>query len=497
MSENILFEKIQRRLLNDLLDDIPKSFKDAVMKCGIEYELESEILNILDKYNIISTSSEGFETVSVPSPQDKNAVRRNVKNNVEGIVLKETGYYNEVMKGNAVSEASSPFWNNILSSVAMAKSVSLQEAANETMEKIVEFRDSFKLYSSKKNKKISEFVGLTNYPWIYLFASGKKTKKYFDLDLACIIFDLISSNLYKDYVTYTPNMFDRGFYGSNPYETRELETARYDIYLDLARTFTSVNEGDVVNIELKRAKSWDVTDKDIISYIFTHSLADPQTRDGYMYYEGSFLDLMKFVYPKECDYDKYYEFIANRLRKIFETEIFINTKSQGVIKYELFHDFQIDTVGKKYWVYLGKNFLYALLNKQINAVVRRPLLIEEMENNTAKHLYPTLRSDRNGDLYFNERKIHEYTYIQLCLLVSVRGSKVEQKKEYARAFTELKEKGLLIEDFNCIKGQNFLVRWKDFSEEERADFKIVKASTYNSDVGSLLESRDDNGPATD
>lgn len=254
---------------------------------------------------------------------------------------------------------------------------------------------------------------------------------------------------------------------------------------------------NIKKISIEATKPWDNQDIDLFSYLCKKSSLQTINNKDVLFIEGNLFELCSVLFPGcEGSYGaKQYQLAQNRLENLFNTTISA-VFSDGIVEQKhLFDSLEIDTKKEDheqfnnsvcFRITFGRAVTEDIFAHRISTIIKPQY--DELENPVSKMLYVQLKKDRLIDLYSRERKKNQngkitvidkpvgrdYSLINLILTFHVKEARKPARiARYKEALTEMKEKGILVQDFR-VSGDNFYVEWLPLSAEESLDIKMLR-----------------------
>lgn len=264
--------------------------------------------------------------------------------------------------------------------------------------------------------------------------------------------------------------------------------------------FPNVSNIEKISIEAK--KPWDDLDMALFSYLCTKSSLKTIKGEDVLLMEGNLLELCSILFPgNEGTYSsKHYQLAQNRLENLYNTNISAVFSNGTVGQKHLFDSLNVNSKreerergeGVVFRLTFGRAVTEDIFAHRISTIIKPQY--DELENPISKMLYVQLKKDRLIDLYSMERRRNQagkrtginepvgrdYSLIYFMLTFRVKEARKPARiARYEEALTEMKEKGILVQDFR-VSGDNFYVEWLPLSAEESLNIKMIrKKEQYN------------------
>lgn len=473
-----IYEGFLRQLTKSVEDDLPEQLKKHIE--GFEdFDLELEIQEYLQE-NAIEVTDTNYSVIRKIDSQSYDALKKRKKYTMEKLAAADEKDYQQVKQGKFVSEVKSPFSKAHLHMMKRDKSsVSPEEEIHEKIQAYYEKALAKESFAFKTG--LEHFVGISDHPYFDLYEAypqlSKEGIKYLKLDLEETIVRLLLQQKYKSFVSYTPEILGKGFFGS---KAPKKKGAAKDDEEFLRNSSFALKENVLSSSEKALAKDvslfvkfdhvLDEKDMEIIDFIYSDALRVARNEPGRVHYKGNFQDICRILWPEKKVYaGKNYDIVRERLKNVFNTSVeSSNKKVYHSIKF--FYDADIE--GTCFFVDLGKRFFSQALTNRIQPVLNP--VRDSLDNDAAKVIYARLKADRIEQLLVQHGNTTIYYVEELNMMYHLEG---RTKKEKIRIFTEaiesMRDKGVLVSALNVIN-DCFEVTWTEFSPEENADIRQIK-----------------------
>ena len=480
-------EGILNQFKHAMVESIPKDLQE---KCeSLKIDVVKSVSDIVDASLAKSARIDSvfYEQSHIPDADDAKKVQKKRKYNLDKLTEILTAEHKTVIEGGTVTNAGSPYNSSALLVLETTRKCSKAEAITSVAETIDEYiLKASKLHPLKTG--VEMFVGLTEYPYFSLLMENDRSraKKIAQSDLGEYVFRLSYESKFKDFAYYSPDSTTKAFYSEA--SKSKVEDAEYALVSNnhLKETFFP-DEPNIAKVSIEAQKSWDVKDMELFSYLCTKCVSQRFGAGEVLTVEGNLNEICKVLFPTSTSPStRTYQNAKKRLENMISTRLVANSEDgktivqnvfeKSVVTYKDAKDESANRGGKDsalYRIEFGRNITADILSHRLSTVIRSRL--EELENPVSRFLYVQMKKDRTVDLFLmNEKKLHEYTLISLMLIFKIKENRKKARIErYAQALQEMKEKNLLIKDFQEVNG-TFEVEWIPLSNDEREDIKILR-----------------------
>lgn len=307
--------------------------------------------------------------------------------------------------------------------------------------------------------------------------------KLLKIDLEEYIFRLSFSKKYAEFAYYSAESVGKGFY-TEPSRSKkedvqyEMMTTRY-----LQSAFFP-DETGIVKVSIDAKKPWDDKDMELFSYLCTKCVTKGIGDKDVLTVDGNLNEICRILFPDSSSYStKSYANARKRLNNMVSTTVVATSEDGKFIARNIFEQSIVDdkreldngekSNGVLYHVEFGRNVTADILSHRLSTVIKPNL--DELKNPVSRFLYMQLKKDRLMDLYLTRNKTcREYSLIWLMLIFRVKEAKKSARiLRYSEAFDEMKEKKLLIKNYN-VSDDQFTVYWLPLSDDEMMDVKYIK-----------------------
>lgn len=213
---------------------------------------------------------------------------------------------------------------------------------------------------------------------------------------------------------------------------------------------------------------------ELLTYLATKCYRTYAQR-GQPHADGNFGELVHVVYPKvKKPSKKHYLYTNAYFANLSFLRLLIKKENGGVSRNPIFVD--VDFAPQKevnedlyYSVTLSDMFTRSIISLNVATIITSTY--NKLEGGIAKLLYQDLKVDRLHDLMnANNRPDiqHFYTVNMFQLMARVTGRKMQKNNKYKNALQELKEKGILVKEYQYVD-EGFQITWLPLSETEYED----------------------------
>lgn len=496
---NQLYEKVIDLLYPQIIDVYSSEFLQEE-DCDINQILKKAINEVMIKYGIIIPDDDQYATFPAmrqPIVKKIEALRKKrlywIKN-ICNDFNQEKAYYLEGNPADSKTETTTltPYCY-----------ISLElKKGEKTVEELCEEYDSkfnhwVECAKSRKFKNPEQKAYFCDYPYIRFYSAEAK-KNFYEIDLENNIlyifqnYDLFNFAQMKPMPVVRSGMFrESGKRSANL--TYDLNKDDVEDYMATFMTEIKHMEKNTPYLENFSPFVMDERGAELLTYLVTKCYQS-YYQYGQARADGNFGELVRVVYPKvEKPSKKHYLYTKAYFINLEYLALRIIKSNGSLSRNPIFDDVNFDprkdvNEDLYYSVTLSAMFTRNIISLNVSTIITSTY--NRLDGDIAKLLYQDLKVDRLHDLMNANNRAgvqHIYTVGMLQLTARVTGRKIQRRNKYKGALNELKEKNILVKEFDELE-DGFQITWLPLSETEHDDVMLRKIDVF--DMENILEGSD-------
>lgn len=477
MSQEVIENGINNQI-EKMIDALPECLKKNAESIGIN--VQEQIPQLVDASLVVKNITTNVPYLSQPTKEQVYNLSRKKLYNLD-LVKKGFDLNYERFKSGESCDNTSPF-----AQVAIA--VSLNYLNRDDIEnKIIAEFDSWyhemKMTTDKRVAAKKPWVGFSSYNALqcYKESKGKLFKRFIEIDLQDYILYYSKTNempvIYFPSAVMNLGLFAAGRKGGRINKISFLG----DIEKSPSGRIGGIITGNpnIISPELQMVVSGK-DEQSVLMWLFTKAV---QNHTGDMVnfeISGSLIDICHSIWPDKKRYSsKDYEYAKEIFSHLLYTRIWDKDMQTSVpLLGKTSAEWMDGGEGTHFTARLGQDLMSDIVFSRIGLVFRDQISQLNSPSGLSKLLYPKLRKDRATSIKMHDLYTSTYTLIALPFIAKpVSRYKPQRIKEYKEAFQELKDKKILIEEFEFTRlpsgDEAFILTWKPLTEAEEKDVSII------------------------
>lgn len=479
-SERKQFEK-------KIFDDIPPLLASTVMEF---MDIDQEISRIVNESLFFNT--DGAEMNKKPDASKVEALVKRKKYQVNKFVNDIMDDYHYALKNEMEKvHPCSPFGIMAIGALTVGRHMDHETAVSCIYETLAQY-----LKDLKKSNRIGsgkEFVGFYQYMFFRNYVNNPKYAiKLLRIDLEECIYRLAFTREYESYRMRTALRFSYGTIEEKS-SFNDQDAEQESSISELLKNAFFPGEPGIEKVAYVGGKDWDDRDFRIFSALCTKAIERGFTRDGMLNVDGNLMELTHIAFPEiKSLSSRHYMMMAKRLVNIVSTAIVVKKENGAVIQKSLFDqsilkfedgkqveitngisvvDDQQKSLNIIYNLLFGNSVTMDILANCVATITKNGS--DVLDSEVAKMFYVQMKKERLADMVFYKKPYREYTLISFTMIYRAKERlKADRIRRYVETLQEMKDHGVLIEDFK-VRGDEFYVTWIPLSEEEVSSIKVI------------------------
>lgn len=477
-----------------LIEAVPECLRKNVE--SLQMNLESAIRAYVNEYLVVQRSASPVPYLTQPvSSQPVYNLNRKKLYNLKKIKEDFDRNYKLFKAGESCED---------ISLFAMFKMVSMLETKGKDefeMQIVNQFNawfDQMKIQTDARAKTQQEWVGFSSYAALGLYRDNKFKffQRLVNMDLCdFIIYQSLVDQMRMYYIPDTvldSGMFAAGRGSGTKNKTMMLSEVKNSPSGRIAG-FT-MEDVTAISSTLQLA----VSGKDeqaVLMWLFTKAIQNSTPEMLTYEISGSLVDICKIIYPNEKKFSaRNYEYAKEVFSHLLYTRIWAEDMKTSVpLLGKTTAEWLENGSGTSFVARLGQDLMSDLMFSRIGLVFQDQIMQLKNSSGLSKLLYPKLRKDRVSSILLQGMTSSNYSLIQLQFIAKpVKKYKPQKIEEYREAFKEMKEKKILIDDYEFTRlpsgDEVFVLSWLPLTEAEANDARVIRAVTPE-EHPVILESR--------
>lgn len=489
MSQQIVENGINNQI-EKILEMLPECLRKNAESIGIN--VQERIPQLVEDSLVVKNVTTNVPYLSQPTKDQVYNLARKKQYNLEVIKKGFDVNHEHFLKGESC-EAISPF-----AQISMAVKLGYFKR-DEIEEKIVREFDSWyqemKITTDKRIAAKKEWIGFSSYDALECYKETRKKeyKRFIEIDLQDYVVYYSKTNVMP--IIYLPNaVMGIGYFTAGRNSSAKGKTA---LLGDVAKSPTGRMGGFLKETPSRMSPDLQVAvagkdEQVVLMWLFTKAMQNNTGDMANFEISGSVVDICKIIWPAKKKFSsKDYEYAKEIFSHLLYTRIWANDMQTSVpLLGKTSAEWMDGGDGTKFTAKLGQDLISDLLFSRVGLVVQDQIVQLNSTTGLSRLLYPKLRKDRATSITMRDAYTNTYTLIALSFIAKpVSKYKPQRIREYKEAFQELKDKQILIDDYEFTHlpsgDEAFVLTWKPFTEAEQKDISIVNVNA--DDTGAIVD----------
>lgn len=484
--------------ISSMISELPANLVESINTIS-EIGIEEETRNIVSTYLIEKKQVNDKDVYSMTkhiATSDLDKFKKRKKYRIDCMRKSFNAHYDEAKAGEKIKDQVSPF------NYVYLQMLTRNNDIGNTIEEIRKDFDTWYEHITEKKTTsnmvgLETFYGFSDYKFFYLYEQNQEREAYkmLMLDLEECVFRLSRLERYRDFYNIIP--------------------LRKSGLFELKRTAGRISKSTFTDCIVYfidgpylSSITLDQTEFRIINYLTTKAVASGITNSK-VSTEGSLSEICKICYQRNTKEkekisfsSRDYENVIRRLERMknirFEQIQF--TDETNYIKtgrsISLFDELYIPTEIKSYsadteteetgikkkgseYIYravMGPSITKSIISMHMQPVLNGPMM--QLDDGASKIIYMNICQDRIDDLTRYHTDSHNYSLIDMFLMVRINEKKPKRIKIYLEALKNLQETNTLIESVEWVPSrESYYVKWIPLNEIEKRDIQVIGENT--------------------